>query len=247
MSHQIYRPLHCVGRLRTSSTTIGIRGRFIREDDVSTQVYYWNVIRSAGHGKTKGNHDHVGKDLAIRSEIGDPMYLQASYLTFFGSSNFDIVNLITTMDSRSKILAAVLNPLNGTTRFHGGESRTHLFGIDIEFGAKAATDFWYNHTYLVLRQTNESSQDITQKVGNLRGTPDGQIFTCLAVLRYDTACLHRDWGKSLVNQAGFDNDTAIGLCLCENFVNFIGRGMHAEAHIFAKLFIQNRRIRLHSF
>src|SRR5437879_1506033 len=175
------------------------------------------------------------------------MYLHASYLTFFGSRNLEIVNLITPMDGRGKILAAVLNPLDSMTCFHGGESRNHLFGIDIEFGAKAATDFWYNHSYLVLRQTNESSQDITQEVRNLRGTPDGQIFTCLPVLRYDTACLHRDWGKSLVNQAGFGNDTAIGLCLSENFVNFIGRGMHAEGHICAELFIQERRIGPHSF
>src|SRR5260221_3774924 len=175
------------------------------------------------------------------------MYLQASYLTFFGSSNLDIVNLITTMDSRSKILAAVLNPLNGTTRFHGGESRNHLFGIDIEFGAKAATDFWYNHTYLVLRQTNESSQDNSQEVGNLRGTPDGQIFTCLAVLCYNTARLHRDRGKSLVDQAGFHNDSAISLGLCKNFVNLLGGWMHAEGHICSERFVQERRIRLHSF
>src|SRR6266849_7069341 len=50
--HQVHGPLNDVGCLGTTSSTIGIRRCFIREDKISAEMYCRNVIGTAGDGES---------------------------------------------------------------------------------------------------------------------------------------------------------------------------------------------------
>ena len=148
--HQVYGPLCDVGRLWTSRPTISIRGNFIREDDIATEVYVGNIIGATSHREAKGNHNHIGEELRIRAHVRDAINLQAGYLTIPGRSDLDIVNLVASMDGHRQIFTAVLNPFNGMPCLHGSKSRHNFFGVDIELGPKTTTNFGYDDTHLML-------------------------------------------------------------------------------------------------
>src|SRR5581483_12044439 len=120
------------------------------------------IVCTTGDWETKGNHNHISENLAIRSQVGDAMHLQASYLTLFGRGNFDVVNLVSPMDGHCQVFTAVFNPLHGMACLHGSVSCYQFFWVDIELGAKTASDLRHNNANLMLGKANRSGQNVAQ-------------------------------------------------------------------------------------
>ena len=100
---------------------------------------------------------------------------------------------------------------------------------------------------MVLGETDRGGQQVTQQMRNLRGTPEGQRLTCLAVLGDNAARLHGTGSQSLIDQPCFDNDTTISLGLLEDLIDGIRWWMHTEGHVGLELLIEQWCIRLHGF
>src|SRR5215471_12154326 len=166
------------------------------------------------------------------------MKLQTGHLAIPGCSHLDIVNLVASMDSRCHVLTALLNPLHGMSRLHTRKGGYELFGIDTDFRPKATTNFGDDDTYPMWRETNRRSQNVTQDMRILRSTPDSNGPGGFVVICYRATCLHGNRSKSLINEARFDDNAAIGFCLSEHLFDILPRRGHAEGDICAELFIE---------
>ena len=120
-----------------------------------------------------------------------------------------LVDLVAVVAAGDEILAAPGDPLHRPARLERRRGDQHLLGIDRALGAEAAADVGHHHADLLRGQLEDGGQRIAQRVGVLRGGPDGQRARVRVVIGQRSARLDEGAGDARVPDLLADDDVAL--------------------------------------
>ena len=133
--------------------------------------------------------------------IGSREEFYTALFAVFVKRQFGFGDVVAAMGIADKGLAAVGRPLDVAVELFRGPGQAHVFGIQVDLGAEAATDIRRNHTHLVFGQAqDESAEDQPDDMRILRGGVDRCAVGAGIILADGAARLHRIGRQAVVHQ-----------------------------------------------
>ena len=205
----VHRALDEVGRFRPSRTAVGVGRCLVREDFRQRRADGGDVVGRVRHQhrqrRDRGREQHV-----VGADVGDEPHLEAEHRAVALRCQLDVAEDVATVRGRHKRLGAILDPLDRYPELLGHGGRHVLFGVDVDLGAEAATDFRSDRADLILAHAEHRGDHRAQDVRVLRRRPDRHRALAGLEMRDDAARLHRVWHETLIEHPLLDDH--LGLC-----------------------------------
>src|SRR5580692_5485348 len=167
----VHQPLAKEVGFKTTWSAIRADGCFIRNEDGNVEFERSNSIwPDQKLGRANRNDTAIGTGIGTHVAVDGPAKSQDE--TFTRTRDLQIASDLPRMVGCHQVLAAVLDPLDGSSDFLGDEWHKKIFRIKFSANAEASSDIGAHHMNLVHFQPQRFRCCLAVEPENFRGTPD---------------------------------------------------------------------------
>jgi hypothetical protein len=159
-----------------------------------------NPVRPGHQGRGQLGHDHpVGAD--VGAEIGQEVVDEGHDAPLPIEADLDVVILLARVVGGHQVLAAVLDPLDGTVQAHGRPRHDQVLRVELAAHAEAAADLQLHELDQVLGMSEQIGQHAPVEVRDLGHAPQAEHPAPRVVRRGQAPGLHGYAGVALDREA----------------------------------------------
>ena len=198
--------LQKVGGFRPARTTVGIHRRGIGKPGVHLHINLRagvlarqkRGVQNGGHGRCEGGQ--------VGTHVGIGVHTHGEKFAVLVHRHFRVAHVVAAMRVGQERLGALARPLDAAVDLLGRPGEGHVFGIQENFGAKAAAHVGRNHAHLVLGQAqykrgHQQALNVRVLVGHVQ-----RVFLGGAAVHANGgARLHRVGHQAVVHQIQLGN------------------------------------------
>ena len=154
-----HNALEQVSGFRSSSASVGIHRRGVGEPGVHLHIHLRRAVLAGQQGGVQDG-GHSGREgRQVSAQVGVGVDFERQELAVFVDRQRGVAGMVAAMGVAQEGFRAVAVPLDVAVQLFRGPGQAHVFGIQVNLGAKAAAHVGCNHTHFVFRQAHHKGRE----------------------------------------------------------------------------------------
>ena len=200
-----------IGGLRPTGTAVGVHRRGVGKPGVHFHINLRAGVLACQQRGVQNRRHRRGEGGQIGTQIGVGVHAHGQELAVLVHRHFSVADVVAAMGVGQKGLGALAGPFDAAVDLLGRPGQRHVFGIQVNFGAKTAAHIGGDHAHLVLGQAqhkgrHQQALDVRVLVGHVEHV----LFSGPAVAANGGARLHGVGHQAVVDEVELGDVGRIG-------------------------------------